>query len=74
MFVIPVGALLFGLAHWPDGVLMATTFLLGVVFIPMYLRWRNLWPLGVYHGWLGALMYFWILQRDPVAEILHLTS
>jgi len=36
--VTPIAASLFALAHWPDGVLMGATFLLGVAFTPVYLR------------------------------------
>lgn len=68
--VSPLAASLFALAHWPDTMLMGATFLLGLVFTPMYLRWRNLWPLGLFHGWLGALTYFWLLGRDPWVELL----
>jgi len=60
---------LFGLVHWPDRMLMGATALLAVALTPIYLRWRNLWPLGVLHGWLGALAYFWLLERDPWAEL-----
>ncbi|MGE0682199.1 MAG: CPBP family glutamic-type intramembrane protease [Candidatus Binatia bacterium] len=68
--VIPLAASLFALAHWPDTILVGATFLLGLAFTPMYLRWRNLWPLGLFHGWLGALTYFWLLGRDPWVELL----
>jgi hypothetical protein len=67
--VTPVVAVFFGAVHWPDLVLAGATFLLALVFTPIYLRWRNLWPLGIYHGWLGAMAYFWLLRRDPWAEI-----
>jgi len=68
--VTPICALLFGLVHLPELRLAAGTFLLGVVFTPIYLKWRNLWPLGIYHGLLGVLFYFWILRRDPWLEVL----
>ncbi len=71
--VVPIAlvcALLFGVVHWPDTVLMAATLLLGLVFTPVYLKTRWILPLGVVHGWLGALAYFWLLERDPVAELL----
>ena len=68
--VIIVAAVLFGLVHIPDVKLMAATFGLGLAFTPIYLRWRNLWPLGVYHGWLGVFFYFWVLHRDPWLEVL----
>ena len=68
--VIVVAAMLFGLVHMPDVKLMVATFCLGLAFTPIYLRWRNLWPLGVYHGWLGVIFYFWVLHRDPWLEVL----
>jgi CAAX prenyl protease-like protein len=62
-------AALFAVVHAPDLVLMGATFLLGLFFTPMYLRWGNLIPLGLYHGILGALVYFWVLGRDPWLEV-----
>lgn len=62
-------AALFAVVHAPDLVLMGATFLLGLFFTPMYLRRRNLIPLGLYHGVLGALVYFWVLGRDPWMEV-----
>jgi len=67
--VTPTAALLFGIVHWPDPVLMVGTFLLGSMFTPLYLKRRNLWPLGIYHGWLGALVYFLVLRRDSWIEL-----
>jgi CAAX prenyl protease-like protein len=68
--VTVLAALLFAVVHLPDLTLMAGTFLLGLVFTPIYLRWRNLWPLGLFHGWLGVLCYFWVLQRDPWIDLI----
>ncbi|MEZ4316450.1 MAG: CPBP family intramembrane glutamic endopeptidase [Myxococcota bacterium] len=67
---VGVSATLFGLVHWPHGVLMVATLLLGLVFAPLYLKHRNLWALGVAHGWLGTLIYTFVLMRDPLAEYL----
>jgi len=69
--LVPTTALLFAVVHFPDAILMAATFLLALLFTPIYLAWRNLWPLGVVHGWLGAMAYFWLLGRDPWMELLH---
>jgi hypothetical protein len=68
-FVTIVSAGLFALVHMPDLKLASGTFCLGLAFTPIYLRWRNLWPLGIYHGWLGVLAYFWVLHRDPWLEV-----
>ena len=68
-FVTIVSAALFALVHMPDLKLAIGTFCLGLAFTPIYLRWRNLWPLGIYHGWLGVFAYFWVLHRDPWLEV-----
>lgn len=67
--IAPLAALVFSVVHWPDLRLCALTFVLGLVFTPIYLRWRNLWPLGMWHGWLGVFAYFWVLARDPWVEM-----
>lgn len=69
--IVPFCAVLFGLVHMPDWALVAATFTLGLVFTPIYLRWRNLWFLGIYHGWLGALFYVWVLGRNPWAALFR---
>ncbi len=68
-FVTVVCAVLFALVHLPDLTLAIGTFLLGLAFTPIYLKWRNLWPLGLYHGWLAVFVYFWVLNRDPWIEV-----
>lgn len=67
--VVILGALAFALVHLPDARLAGATFALGLALAPLYLRGAALLPLGVAHGWLGALAYFWILERDPWTEI-----
>jgi len=70
-----IAAVLFAAVHLPGLRLTVATGLLGLVFTPIYLRWRNLWPLGLFHGWLGVAAYFWLLQRDPWVELLsHLAA
>ena len=49
---------------------MAATFLLGLAFAPLYLRYRNVWPLGLYHGWLGTLLYYQVLGEDPFLRVM----
>ena len=69
VLVVLSAALLFGAVHLPDMKLAAATCVLGVAFTVIYLRWRNLWPLGLYHGWLGVFFYYWVLGRDPWSEM-----
>ena len=68
-FVTVVCALLFAVVHLPDVTLAIGTLILGLAFTPIYLKWRNLWPLGLYHGWLGVFVYYWVLNRDPWTEV-----
>ncbi len=69
MFVILIGACLFSVVHYPEGWLMLATWVLGCVFIPCYLQNRNLWVLGLYHGWLGTFFYLWVLSHDPWLDV-----
>ena len=66
---IPVGIALFAIIHFPNGLLMLATGLMAGLFIPCYLRERNLWPLGLYHGWLGTFFYLWVLGKDPWVSV-----
>ncbi len=61
-----LSASLFGLVHWPETELMIGTFFLGLAFAPIWMRWRNLFPLAVAHGWLGMAIFYIVLQRDPL--------
>jgi len=76
--IVLIVALLFGLLHafnvrlvagtffleLTNVRLAAATFFLELAIVPMYLQHRNLWPLGVLHGWLGGLFYLWVENRD----------
>ena len=66
--LLVVGSCLFAIVHVPETPLMLATFGLGLVYVPLYLKYRNLWALGLYHGWLGTLFYLWVLGRDPWVE------
>lgn len=66
--VVPISAAMFAAAHVPNWELTAATAALGLAFTPIYLEHENVWPLGLYHGVLGALFYFWVLDRNPWQE------
>ena len=66
----PLSAVAFGAVHLPNWELTAATTALGAAYAPLYLRHRNVWPLGLYHGALGAFYYRWVLDRNPWREIL----
>ena len=48
--------------------LVVATFLLELAIVPLFLLYRNLWPLGLLHGWLGGLFYLWVEGRDLWVE------
>lgn len=68
IILVVVGALVFGAIHMPDPVLTAGTTMLALVYVPLFLKHRNVLPLGVVHGWIGTLFYLWILGRDVWTE------
>ena len=51
-----LNGLIFMSFHFPNPALMVFTFLGGVVFSMLYARHRNLFPLGILHGFLGLLL------------------
>jgi hypothetical protein len=70
VLAVVLSAALFGMVHVTEPLLVPATFGLGLVLAPIWLRWRNLWPLGLAHGWIGAVAYIALLHRDPVRELL----
>lgn len=67
--IIFLSALLFGLIHYPYTWLMIATFVLAIFYGWIYLKERNLYVLGLFHGWLGGIYYYTILERDPFLEM-----
>jgi hypothetical protein len=63
-------SLAFGLVHAPDWVLSILTAVSAAIWLSFYDRWPNLWCQGVSHGWLGGLVYVYVLERDPWREAL----
>lgn len=64
--------ILFALAHLPSPGLVALGFLLGTVATSTYLRWRNLWIIGLFHGWVATFFYYLVLREDPWEAIVAL--
>jgi len=60
---------LFSLAHSPDIYLMAFTLTMELFFLSAYFRWRNLWALGILHGWLGGMFLYFVMHRDLWTEL-----
>ena len=67
--IILFSALLFGAIHYPYVWLIIGTFILAIFYGWIYLRERNIYVLGLFHGWLGGLFYYTVLDRDPFLEM-----
>jgi uncharacterized protein len=67
--IIFITALLFGLIHYPYLWLMGGTFVLALLYGYVYLRVKNIYALGLFHGWLGALFFYTVVERDPFMEV-----
>lgn len=70
LFLALVSALLFSAAHFPSIPLMGLTLIAGFFFTWTYQRIPNLWAVGIAHGVLGAMVYYFVLHADPGMEIL----
>lgn len=62
-------SLVFAWVHYPSLPLMVFTFFMELVFLVAYFKWRNLWALGLYHGWVASLLLFFVLGRDLWNEL-----
>jgi len=69
VLVIFLASLLFGLIHYPFIWLIVGSFVLAIFYGFVYLKQRNLYALGIFHGWLGAVFFYTVVNRDPFIEI-----
>ena len=68
--IISITASLFSLVHYPSIPLMVATFFLAICYCFIFFRFRNIIALGIFHGWLACVYYFFVLGRDPWMEFL----
>lgn len=64
-------ALLFAAAHASSPELTGAAFALALITATVYFRTGNLWAPGLFHGLFGTCLYFFVLGRDPLMEIIH---
>ncbi len=67
--IILLTSFLFSMVHYPSVFLMIFTFIMEVIFVFVYLKWKNLWALGFIHGWTATLLLYFVLQRDLWSEL-----
>jgi membrane protease YdiL (CAAX protease family) len=68
--IVLLTSLLFALLHYNSTPLMIYTFVMEVVFVIAYFKWRNLWALGLFHGWVSSFFLFFVQKRDLLNELL----
>lgn len=68
-FIIFITAIFFSVVHYPSIWLMIGTFILALFYGYIYLKAKNIYVLGLFHGWLGALFYYTVVNQDPFADI-----
>jgi Type II CAAX prenyl endopeptidase Rce1-like len=66
--IIISSAVLFAAVHYPYVWLMIPTFVLALFYGHVYKRVKNLYVLGIFHGWLGAICFYTLVGRDPYLE------
>lgn len=67
---IPLAALVYALVHWPSPFMLWATGLAGIGFSLIYYFQRNVVPIGIAHGLLGACLFYLYLGRDPFAKFI----
>jgi hypothetical protein len=58
-----------GILHYPSIWLVIGTSILALFYGYIFLKGRNVYVLGIFHGWLGGLFYYTVVRRDPFAEV-----
>lgn len=64
-----LAAMLFGLVHYPYGWLILGTFVLALFYGYIFMKDRNVYAMGLFHGWLGGIFFYTVVGRDPFMEV-----
>jgi len=60
----------FSFVHYPDKLTLGAVAIIGVVFSGFYQRDGDIFPLGLWHGWMGTIFYYWAKGEDPLGQLL----
>ncbi len=63
-------SILFSIVHYPSVNLVIATFIMALIYSALFLKYRNILPLGIFHGIIGGLFYYVILNRDAWVEFV----
>jgi hypothetical protein len=73
-FIILPTAVFFSLVHIPVPTLMIVTFFMGCFTTTLFLRYRNVWVLGIFHGLFATALYYFVLGQDPLRGFLQFSQ
>jgi len=68
--IVAFTSILFCFVHFPNPCLMIPTFFMAIFFAMMFLKYKNIYPLAIFHGVVGAVFYYFVLNEDPLAEMI----
>ncbi len=68
--IVAVTSLLFAAVHLPSIPLVVVAGLMGAITTSVYFQAGNLFALGLFHGWVASLAYFFVLGVDPLSALL----
>jgi len=66
--IILISAIIFAGIHYPFWWLIVATFILAIFYGYIYLKKRNIYVLGLFHGWLGGIFYYTVMDKDPFLD------
>lgn len=64
-----ITASLFGALHYPFYWLILGTSVLALFYCYVFFKVRNVYVMGIFHGWLGAFFFYTVVGRDPFIEV-----
>lgn len=70
LMVYLLTASLFGIIHYPSFLLIVGTFTMSLVYLFTFTKYKNIYVLGLFHGWLGGIFYYFVLGRDAWLEFV----
>lgn len=69
LFLVLLGATIFSLIHSPDFLLMSFSFFMEILFMLVFLKYKNLWALGLAHGLVATFFIYFVQGRDLWIEL-----
>ncbi|MBS2100731.1 CPBP family intramembrane metalloprotease [Carboxylicivirga linearis] len=69
ILLVFIVSILFGIIHYPNTFLMLYTFFLELILASVFLKWRNLWAIGITHGWMATFLLYYVMDRNLWSEI-----